>query len=70
MENAPTKIKLMDRITPKFLVEVKNVFRASGVKGVVHHFGWKIFAVFFVYYLVRDVCLYILLPWYIANKLV
>ncbi|WII71175.1 hypothetical protein QJS83_11960 [Bdellovibrio sp. 22V] len=70
MEQAPaTKPKFLDRWTPKVVREAKQVFKESGIKGVVRRYGWKIFAVFFVYYLVRDVTLYIILPWYIANKL-
>lgn len=65
-----TKPKFMDRFTPRILLEVKQTFRAGGFKGVTQRYGWKIFAAFFAYYLVRDVTLYILLPWYIANKLV
>lgn len=48
--------------------EAKAIFREKGFKGVIRRFGWKLFAVLFVYYLVRDVTLYILLPWYLASK--
>lgn len=48
--------------------EAKTIFREQGFKGVLRRFGWKLFAVIFVYYLVRDVTLYILLPWYLATK--
>ncbi|MFS4460064.1 hypothetical protein [Bdellovibrio sp. HCB2-146] len=70
MQNAPEKVKFLDRLTPRFLLEVKKVFREGGIKAVIQRFGWKIFAAFFAYYLIRDVTLYILLPWYLANKLV
>lgn len=70
MQNAPEKVRFLDRFTPRILLEVKKVFREGGIKGVIQRFGWKIFAAFFVYYLIRDVTLYILLPWYLANKLV
>lgn len=49
--------------------EAKQVFREGGIKGVIRRYGWKVFAVFFVYYLVRDITIYILLPLYLANKL-
>jgi hypothetical protein len=48
----------------------KDTFKQSGFKGVVKRYGWKVFAVFFVYYLVRDVTLYILIPWLIAKHFV
>lgn len=66
----PTKAKFLDQWTPQVLREAKEVFREKGLKGVIQRFGWKFFALFFAYYLVRDVTLYILLPWYLANKIV
>lgn len=69
MATEKTKTRLLDRITPKVLVEAKQVFRAAGIKGVIRRYGWKFFAVFFLYYLIRDVSLYVLLPWYLAQKL-
>ncbi|MNK07814.1 hypothetical protein D3C87_257340 [compost metagenome] len=63
-----TKMKFMDRLTPRFIREAKAVFKESGFKGVIKRYGWKFFAFFFVYYLIRDVTLYILIPWYIAQK--
>ncbi len=47
--------------------EVRTTFREAGFKGVLRRYGWKIFALFFVYYLVRDLTLYIAIPWLIAN---
>ncbi len=52
------------------LGEVRVTFKESGMKGVVRRFGWKIFAIFFVYYLVRDSILYILIPYLIAKHFV
>lgn len=69
MDQAPTKPKFLDRWTPKVIREAKQVFREGGIKGVIRRYGWKVFAIFFVYYLVRDVTIYILLPLYLANKL-
>ncbi len=68
MENGTARTTILDRWTPKVLLEAKSIFRHSGLKGVIRHYGWKFFAVFFAYYLVRDVTLYILLPWYLASK--
>lgn len=69
MDETNTKPKFLDRWTPKVIREAKQVFREGGIKGVIRRYGWKFFAVFFVYYLVRDVTLYILLPLYLANKI-
>ncbi len=49
------------------MLETRSTFRTAGLKGVVRRYGYKVFAVFFVYYLVRDLILYIALPWLIAH---
>ena len=33
-------------------------------------YGWKAAVGIFFYYLIRDVALYILLPWYVAKNLI
>jgi multidrug resistance protein len=43
------------------------VLRASGVKGLVKTYGWKVVAAVVVYYLIRDITLYILIPWLVAE---
>lgn len=47
--------------------QVRDTFRGEGFRGTFRRYGWKLFAAFFVYYLVRDVTLYILIP-YLAAK--
>ena len=43
------------------------VFRSGGIRGLVKAYGWKVVAGFVAYYLIRDVTLYILLPWLAAK---
>ena len=40
----------------------KKIVREEGFKSLFRKYGWKLVAAIFVYYLVRDVTLYILLP--------
>lgn len=61
---------MLDRWTPKVILEAKGIFREGGLKAVIRRYGWKFFAVFFVYYLIRDVTLYILIPWFVASRLI
>ena len=68
MNVAHSKPKFLDRWTPRVVREAKDTFKASGLKGVIRRYGWKFFAVFFAYYLIRDITLYVLLPWYLASK--
>ena len=49
------------------LQNVRSTFHETGFKGVIRRYGWKVFAVFFVYYFVRDLTLYIAIPWLIAR---
>lgn len=48
--------------------EMKSTWKISGFKGLYRKYGLKFFLGFFFYYLVRDVTLYILVPWWIAQK--
>lgn len=63
------KSSFLERLTPKFIQEARQVRKESGYRGLVKRYGWKLFAVFFTYYLVRDSILYILLPYLIARGL-
>ncbi len=49
----------------KKLLELKSTFKDSGLKGVVRKYGWKLFLGVLVYYLIRDITIYIILPYLI-----
>lgn len=49
--------------------EAKGTFREKGMRGVIQKYGWKFFAVFFCYYLVRDLFLYVFIPYMVAKGL-
>jgi hypothetical protein len=51
------------------LTEARAEWREKGFRSVVRRFGWKLFAVIFTTYLVRDVAIYIVLPWLVTRKL-
>lgn len=65
-----TMIKSLLNYIPSLLSEIRMTFKESGFKGVFKKYGWKLFAAFFAYYLVRDTILYILIPYWIAHKLI
>ena len=44
---------------------MRQVRRDAGWKGLFNRYGWKLFAGFIAFYLVRDTFLYILLPYLI-----
>ncbi|WP_409480277.1 hypothetical protein [Pseudobdellovibrio sp. HCB154] len=41
---------------------LKHDFKTLGMKATFKKHGWKLFAIFFVYYLIRDSLLYIVIP--------
>lgn len=49
------------------LSECKALFKQGGFKAVWKRYGWKIFAAFFIYYLIRDLTLYIVIPYLVVN---
>lgn len=44
-------------------------FRNEGFRGTLRAYGWKLFAAFVLFYLIRDVTLYIVLPYLAARGL-
>ena len=59
------KIKKLLRV--KFLEEYIAVFKEDGFKGVLRKGGWKILFYFFMFYLIRDSILYILIPYLVLK---
>lgn len=52
---------------PRFLEEWGAIRREGGYKLLIKQKGWVVLAAFFLYYLIRDSILYILIP-YLAIK--
>lgn len=51
-------------------VQMKTTWKTAGFKGLYKQYGLKLFIAFFVYYLIRDIIIYIYLPWYFADKVI
>ncbi|MBO74267.1 MAG: hypothetical protein CMD33_03230 [Flavobacteriales bacterium] len=49
--------------------EYRTVFKDQGFKGLVKKYGWKLVLAVFMFYLIRDSILYILIPYLIARGL-
>jgi hypothetical protein len=49
--------------------EYREVFKEQGFKGLVKKYGRKLVLAVFMYYLIRDSILYILIPYLIAKGL-
>ena len=47
------------------VAEVKNarvIMKEEGIKALFRKYGWKLFAIVFTYYLIRDLTLYVFIP--------
>ena len=54
----------------KFLSKYVEIFKKNGFKGVLKEGGWKILIYFFLYYLIRDTILYIIIPYLIVKGII
>lgn len=50
------------------LRDVRATWKAEGFRGAVRRYGWKLIVVLFCVYLVRDLVIYLLLPYLIARQ--
>jgi hypothetical protein len=53
----------MNFLKPKFIKKYTDIYRNDGFKGLVKKGGWKFLFYFFMFYLIRDTILYILIPY-------
>jgi len=58
----------MTFLKPKWAIEWWSIIKEQGVKAFVRQKGWKFFIAFILFYLVRDVTLYIIIPYFAINK--
>ena len=65
----PSMSKLKN-LTPQFLRKYVSIFKKDGIKGVLKEGGWKIVVYFFLFYLVRDTILYIIIPYLLLKGVI
>ncbi len=46
----------------KYIRRLRDDRRSLGWRGLLRKHGWKPFAIFFIFYLVRDIILYVVIP--------
>ena len=54
----------------KFLSKYIDIFKKDGFRGLIKEGGWKLLFFFFMYYLIRDSILYILIPYLIVKGII
>jgi hypothetical protein len=60
----------MKFLKPKWAIEWWDLIRNKGIKEFIRIKGWKIFIAFFLFYLIRDVTLYIIIPYLIVENII
>jgi hypothetical protein len=60
----------MNFLKPKWAVEWWSIIRNEGIKAFIKQKGWKFLIAFILFYLVRDVTLYIIIPYLIINNII
>jgi len=53
-----------------FLAKYLKIFRKDGLKGILKQGGWKVLFYFFMFYLIRDTILYIIIPYLILKGMI
>tara|TARA_Y100001935_G_scaffold251780_1_gene254430 strand:+ start:86 stop:289 length:204 start_codon:yes stop_codon:yes gene_type:complete len=54
--------KIQDKLTPKFLKPYIKIYKEKGFKALIKKGGIKLLLFIFLFYLVRDTILYIIIP--------
>ena len=53
----------MSLFKPQFMKPWIEAYKKGGVKELLTQKGWKLIVAFFLFYLIRDSLLYIIIPW-------
>ncbi|HHL71633.1 MAG TPA: hypothetical protein ENJ29_03890 [Bacteroidetes bacterium] len=60
------KTSFVFRLYKKYIIDSILIVKRDGFKALIRERGWKLFAVVFTYYLIRDLILYVAIPLYIS----
>tara|TARA_B100000085_G_C18102172_1_gene333565 strand:+ start:195 stop:389 length:195 start_codon:yes stop_codon:yes gene_type:complete len=60
-------MKLKNPFKIKILSKYVKIFKEGGFRGLIKEGGWKLLFIFFMYYLIRDSILYILIPYLVVK---
>jgi hypothetical protein len=55
----------MNFLKPKWAIDWWALIKKEGVKSFIKKKGWKFLIAFFLFYLIRDVTLYIVIPYFV-----
>ena len=58
---------IKEKLIPKFLRKYVYYYKEHGFKKTLKKYGWILFAIIFLYYLIRDSILYIIIPYFVLK---
>jgi len=56
-------------LKPKWAVDWWQIIREEGVRTFIKKKGWRFLVAFFLFYLIRDTTLYIIIPYFALSKI-
>ena len=59
----------MKFLKPQWAIDWWQIIKNEGVKSFIKQKGWKFFIALILFYLVRDVTLYIIIPYFAITKI-
>lgn len=59
----------MKFLKPQWAIDWWQIIKNEGVKSFIKQKGWKFFIALILFYLVRDVTLYIIIPYFAITKM-
>jgi hypothetical protein len=59
----------MNFLKPKWARDWWQIINTHGIRHFIKQKGWKFFVAFFLFYLVRDATLYIIIPYFTFSKI-
>ncbi len=57
--------KVLAKLTPNWVKRYRDIYKERGFKALLKEAGWKVVVGIIVFYLVRDIILYIIIPYLI-----
>ncbi len=61
-------MSFMNNLMPNFIKENINYYKQNGLKKTIKKLGWKVVLLVFLFYLIRDSILYIIIPYFVARE--
>jgi len=61
-------MSFLNNLMPNFVKENINYYKKNGFKKTIKKLGWKVVLFIFLFYLIRDSILYIIIPYFVAKE--